>query len=67
MTVKELVLTSQESYADFKIQHHFYGGKIKEETMTQKLYLEIAYKEVDSFYLDVDENNQPYISMKLVV
>lgn len=66
MTVKDLVLTSQESYADFKIQHHFYGGRIKEETMTQKLYLEISHKEVDSFYLDVDENKQPYISMKLV-
>ena len=66
MTVKDLVLTSLESYADFKIQHHFYGGKMKEETLTQKLYLEITDKEIDSFYLDVDENKQPYISIKLV-
>lgn len=65
MTVKDLVLTSQESYADFRIQHHFYGGKIKEETMTQKLYLEIADKEIDSFYLNIDENKQPYVSIKL--
>lgn len=66
MTVKELVLTSLESFENFKIQYTYYQGKVKELTMTKELYLQVADKEVDSYYLDIDkETNQPYISLKL--
>lgn len=66
MTVKELVLNGLEPFESYKIQHEYYEGKAKETTLTKELYLEIADKEIDSFYLDMDENKQPYISMKLV-
>ena len=57
MTVKDLVLTSLESFNDFEV-----NGK----RLTQETYLELAYNEVDSYYLDVDENNQAYMVIKLV-
>lgn len=65
MTVKDLVLTSLESFENFKIQYSYCQGKVKELTMTKEIYLQIADKEIDSYYLDVDENKQPYISIKL--
>lgn len=65
MTVNELVLTSLESFEKFKIQYSYYRGEVKELTMTEELYLQIADKEIDNYYLDVDENKQPYISIKL--
>ena len=67
MTVKELVLTSLEAFENFKIQYSydFNKDKVKELTMTKELYLQVADKEIDSYYLDVDENKQPYISLKL--
>ena len=67
MTVKELVLTSLEGFENFKIQYTYYQGKVKELTMTKELYLQLADKEIDSYYLDIDkETNQPYISLKLL-
>ena len=65
MIVKDLVLNSLEAFENFKVQYSYYGGKVKELTLTKELYLQIADKEVDSYYLDVDENKQPYISMKI--
>ena len=65
MTVKDLVLNSLEAFENFKIQYSYCQGKVKELTMTKELYLQIANKEINSYYLDVDENKQPYISMKL--
>ena len=65
MTVKELVLNSLEAFESFKIQYSYYQGKIKEIPLTEKLYLQLADKEIDSYYLDTDSNNQPYISLKL--
>lgn len=64
MTVKELVLNSLEAFESFKIQYSYCQGKVKELTMNKELYLQIADKEIDSYYLDVDEN-KPYISLKL--
>ena len=66
MTVKDLVLNSLEAFENFKIQYSYCQGRVKELTMTKELYLQIADKEIDNYYLDVDENKQPYISMKLV-
>lgn len=65
MTVKELVLNSLEAFDKFKIQYSYCQGRIKEIPLTEKLYLQVADKEIDSFYLDTDSNNQPYISLKL--
>lgn len=65
MLLKELVLTSLEGFDDFKIQHHYYSGRIKELPLTEKLYLENANKEVENYYIDVTENGKPYISVKL--
>ena len=65
MTVKDLVLNSLEAFENFKIQYSYCQGKVKELTMNKELYLQIADKEIDSYYLDIDENKQPYISMKL--
>lgn len=65
MVVKELVLTSLENLEKFKIQYSYYNGKVKELVMTEELYLQVADKEIDSYYLDVDENKQPYVSIKL--
>ena len=61
MVLKELVLIGQESFADYEIQ-----GKVKPQTLTRELYLELADKEVESYYLDINkETNQPYMSIKL--
>lgn len=65
MVVKELVLTSLEDFGKFKLQYSYYNGKVKELTMTEELYLQVADKEIENYYLDVDENKQPYISLKL--
>lgn len=66
MLLKDLVLTSLESFENFKIQYSYdYNGKVKELPLTKELYLQLADKEVDNYYLDVDENKQPYISLKL--
>ena len=65
MTVKELVLNSLEAFDKFKIQYSYYQGKIKEIPLTEKLYLQLADKEINNYYLDTDNNNQPYISLKL--
>ena len=65
MTVKELVLNSLEAFESFKIQYSYCQGKIKEMPLTKELYLKLADKEIDSYFLDVDSNKQPYISLKL--
>lgn len=65
MTVKELVLTSLEGFENFKIQYTYYQGKVKELTMTKELYLQLADKEIENYYLDTDKDNNPYISIKL--
>lgn len=65
MTVKDLVLNSLEAFDKFKIQYSYYQGRIKEIPLTEKLYLQVADKEIDSYYLDTDSNKQPYISLKL--
>lgn len=65
MTVKDLVLNSLEAFESFKIQYSYCQGRVKEIPLTEKLYLQVADKEIDSFYLDTDGNNQPYISLKL--
>lgn len=65
MTVKELVLNSLEAFDKFKIQYSYYRGEVQELTMNEELYLRVADKEIDSYYLDIDSNKQPYISLKL--
>ena len=65
MVVKELVLNSLESFESFKIQYSYYGGKVKELTLTEEMFLKIADKEIDNYYLDIDKENKPYISLKL--
>ena len=65
MTVKDLVLNSLEAFESFKIQYSYCQGKIKELPLTKELYLKLADKEIDSYFLDVDSNKQPYISLKL--
>lgn len=47
MILKDLVLTSQEAYADFEIN----GERLNQET-----YLKLADKEVSHYYLDVKDN-----------
>lgn len=57
MLLKDLVLTSQESYADFEVNG---------EVLSREQYLKLAYKEVDSYYLDVNnETNEAYMVVKL--
>lgn len=65
MLVKDLVLNSLEAFESFKIQYSYCQGKVKELTLTKELYEKVADKEIESYYLDVDGNNQPYISLKL--
>ena len=65
MLLKELVLNSLESFESFKIQYSYYNGKVKEIPLTKELYLQLADAEIDSYYLDLDENKKPYISLKL--
>lgn len=64
MLVKELVLNSLEAFESFKIQYSYCQGKVKELTLAKELYEKVADKEIESYYLDLDENNQPYISLK---
>ena len=64
MLLKELVLNSLESFESFKIQYSYYNGKVKEIPLTKELYLQLADAEIDSYYLDLDENKKPYISLK---
>ncbi|MGN1342046.1 MAG: hypothetical protein ACI4VL_02300 [Bacilli bacterium] len=57
MLLKELVLTSLESYASFEV-----NGK----TLNEQRYLELAYKEVENFYLDINrETGQTMMIVKL--
>lgn len=56
MLLKELVLTSQESYANFEVN----GKPLNRET-----YLELACKEVEHYYLDV-KDNQAYMVVTLM-
>ena len=56
MVLKELVLTSLDSFGDFTV-----NGKI----LDRENYLKLADKEVENFYLDVNENGQAYMSIKL--
>ena len=65
MLVKELVLNSLEAFKSFKIQYSYCHGKVKELTLTKELYEKVADKEIDNYYLDLDENKKPYISLKL--
>ena len=65
MVVKDLVLNSLEAFESFKIQYSYCQGKVKELPLTKELYLQLADKEIDSYYLDLDENKKPYISLKL--
>ena len=64
MLVKDLVLNSLENFESFKIQVCD-NKKIKEIQLTEKLYLQLADKEIDNYFLDIKKNNQPYISIKL--
>lgn len=65
MLLKELVLNSLEAFESFKIQYSYCQGKVKEIPLTKELYLQLANKEIDNYYLDIDENKKPYISLKL--
>lgn len=57
MLLKELVLTSQESFENFEV-----NGKL----LNREAYLKLAYEEVDSYYLDVNkETNEAYMIVKL--
>ena len=64
MLLKDLVLNSLESFNSFKIQYSYYNGKVKEIPLTKQLYEQLANKEIDNYYLDIDENKKPYISLK---
>ena len=64
MLVKELVLNSLEAFESFKIQYSYYHGKVKEMTLTKELYEKVADTEIDNYYLDIDKNKKPYISIK---
>lgn len=56
MVLKELVLTSLDSFGDFTV-----NGKVLDRDM----YLMLADREVENFYMDVNENGQAYMSVKL--
>lgn len=64
MLLKDLVLNSLEAFESFKIQYSYCQGKVKEIPLTKQLYEQLANKEIDSYYLDLDENKKPYISLK---
>lgn len=64
MLLKDLVLNSLETFNSFKIQYSYCQGKVKEIPLTQQLYEQLANTEIDSYYLDLDENKKPYISLK---
>ena len=57
MLLKELVLTSLDSFSDFTV-----NGK----TLDRESYLKLADRTVENFYMDVNnENGQAYMSVKL--
>ena len=57
MLLKELVLTSLDSFVDFEV-----NGK----PLDRESYEQLAYKEVHSYYMDVNkENGQAYMAVKL--
>lgn len=56
MLLKELVLTSLDSFGDFVV-----NGKI----LDRDSYLMLADRTVENFYMDVNENGQAYMSVKL--
>lgn len=56
MLLKELVLTSLDSFGDFEV-----NGKI----LDRDSYLKLADRTVENFYMDVNENGQAYMSVKL--
>lgn len=56
MLLKELVLTSLDSFGDFMV-----NGKI----LDRESYLKLADRTVENFYMDVNENGQAYMSVKL--
>lgn len=58
LTLKDLVLNSLESFEDFEV-----NGK----TLNRESYLQLAEKEVENYYLEVNkETNQAYMVVKLV-
>ena len=57
MLLKELVLTSLDSFGDFVV-----NGK----TLDRESYLKLADRTVENFYMDVNnEDGQAYMSVKL--
>lgn len=59
MLLKELVLTSLDSFGDFEV-----NGKI----LDRESYLKLADKEVENFYMDVNkETGQAYMVVKLEI
>ena len=64
MLLKDLVLNSLETFESFKIQYSYCQGKVKEIPLTKQLYEQLANTEIDNYYLDIDENKKPYISLK---
>lgn len=56
MLLKELVLTSLDSFGDFVV-----NGKI----LDRESYLILADRTVENFYMDVNEDGQAYMSVKL--
>ena len=65
MLLKELVLESLEPIGKFAIQKHTENGGMKEEKLTDETYERFADYEIAYYFLDVDENNVPYVSVKL--
>lgn len=57
MLLKELVLTSLDSFGDFEV-----NGKI----LDRESYLKLADRTVENFYMDVNkESGQAYMVVKL--
>lgn len=56
MVLKELILTSMDSFGDFEVNGN---------TLNKSLYLELADKEVKSYYLDTNKDGQAYMVVTL--
>lgn len=56
MLLKELVLTSLDSFGDFTV-----NGKV----LDRDSYLELADRTVENFYMDTNEDGRAYMSVKL--
>lgn len=56
MLLKELVLTSLDSFGDFTV-----NGKV----LDRDSYLQLADRTVENFYMDVNDDGQAYMSIKL--